>query len=168
MLLVEQRHCHVSKVEATQVPDSLTPGIFANPFARAAKSPGLGNTSNSYLPQKHLDTRKPDGPSIRMRRLASYSASISATHSCESVSAAMPAYCVNLKGRTFCCTAKDRLSRHLPSFSYPKLLEFFMFPSLLTEMTLESMKRSSTWLHRKADICSSGRSPNSRLQTEIT
>ena len=42
MLLVEQRHCHVSKVEATQVPDSLTPGILANPFARAAKSPGFG------------------------------------------------------------------------------------------------------------------------------
>ena len=40
-----------------------------------------------------------------------------------------------------------------------------MFPSLLTEMTLESMQRSSTWLHRKADIWSSGKSQNSRLQT---
>ena len=59
MLLVEQRHSNISKVEATQVPDSLTPGIFANPFARAAPSlQDLGNTSNSYLRQKHLEHQK--------------------------------------------------------------------------------------------------------------
>ena len=176
MLLVEQRHSNsnISKVEPTQVPDSLTPGIFANPFARAVPSlQDLGNTSNSYLRQKHLEHQKAR-PSFHQN---ASSGIIFRQHFCNTLlrvgqrsnagvlcKPRKKDFLLHGQTPTLIPLGEEKskgyhqvskiMSRHLSSFSYPKFLEFFMFPSLLTEMTLESMQRSSTWLHRKADIWS--------------